>query len=136
VQIPANTEYSSLNLAAAVMVICYEIRIAMLERLAINGSDGAQSDQRFALDSVYNPDYEQEFWDVPKADAQQMELFYEHLEKTLTDLTFHNQDNPRLLMQRMRRLFMRIRPDTMEINILRGVLSYVDHHVKIANKKD
>lgn len=136
VQIPANAEYSSLNLAAAVMVICYEIRIAMLERLAIDGSEAAQRDQRFAQDSVYNPDNEQEFWDVPKADAHQLELFYQHLEKTLTDLTFHDQDNPRLLMQRMRRLFMRIRPDTMEINILRGVLSYVDHHVKIANKKD
>jgi tRNA C32,U32 (ribose-2'-O)-methylase TrmJ len=39
-------------------------------------------------------------------------------------------------MQRMRRLFTRIRPDTMEINVLRGVLTYVDHHVKLANKKD
>ena len=136
VQIPANPEYSSLNLAAAVMVICYEVRVAMLERLAPMGNDTAQREQRFAADSLYNPDNEVEFWDVPKADAHQLELFFEHLEKTLVDLTFHKPENPRLLMQRMRRLFTRIRPDTMEINVLRGVLTYVDHHVKLANKKD
>jgi tRNA (cytidine32/uridine32-2'-O)-methyltransferase len=136
VQIPANPEYSSLNLAAAVMVVCYEVRVAMLERLAPEGSELAQRDQRFAEDALYNPDNEVEFWDVPKADAHQLELFYEHLEKTLVELTFHKPENPRLLMQRMRRLFTRIRPDTMEINVLRGVLTYVDHHVKLANKKD
>lgn len=136
VQIPANAEYSSLNLAAAVMVICYEVRVAMLEALAPAGDEAAQREQRFAEDKVYNPDNETEFWDVPKADAHQLELFYQHLEKTLTDLTFHKPENPRLLMQRMRRLFTRIRPDTMEINILRGILAYVDDHVKMANKKD
>lgn len=135
VQIPANPEYSSLNLAAAVTVICYEVRVAMLDALAASDGEQAQREQRFADDDYYNPDNETEFWDVPKADAHQLDLFYRHLEQTLTDLTFHKPDNPRQLMQRMRRMFMRIRPDAMEINILRGVLSFVDEHIRLANKK-
>ena len=135
VQIPANPEYSSLNLGAAVAVICYEVRVAMLAALAQTDNDQIQREQRFAQDAFYNHDHEAEFWDVPKADAHQLELFFQHLEKTLTDITFHNPDNPRLLMQRMRRLFMRIRPDTMEINLLRGVLSLVDDQVRKAKEQ-
>ena len=48
-------------------------------------------------------------------------------------MDFHDPENPRLLMPRMRRLFGRIRPDAMEINILRGVLTYIDEHVRRAN---
>ncbi|MEX2334992.1 MAG: RNA methyltransferase, partial [Pseudohongiella sp.] len=125
VQIPANPDYSSLNLAAAVAVICYEVRIAMLERAG---------DRLLGADApMYDPASEDEYWDVPKADGHQMELFYEHLEKTLVAMDFHDPENPRLLMPRMRRLFGRIRPDSMEINILRGVLTFVDEHVRRAN---
>lgn len=125
VQIPANEEYSSLNLAAAVMVICYEVRIAMLEHAG---------DPRLGADApLYDPASEDEYWDVPKADGHQMELFYQHLEKALVAMDFHDPENPRLLMPRMRRLFGRIRPDAMEINILRGVLTYIDEHVRRAN---
>lgn len=125
VQIPANEDYSSLNLAAAVMVICYEVRIAMLEHAG---------DPRLGAEApMYNPATEDEYWDVPKADGHQMELFYEHLEKTLVAMDFHDPENPRLLMPRMRRLFGRIRPDSMEINILRGVLTFVDEHVRRAH---
>lgn len=125
VQIPANPEYSSLNLAAAVMVICYEVRVAMLEH-AGEQNLGAEA-------AMYDSASEEEYWDVPKADGHQMELFYAHLEQVLVDMDFHDPQNPRLLMPRMRRLFGRIRPDSMEINILRGVLTYVDHHVKLAH---
>lgn len=125
VQIPANEDYSSLNLAAAVMVICYEVRIAMLEHAG---------DPRLGADApLYDPASEDEYWDVPKADGHQMELFYQHLEKALVAMDFHDPENPRLLMPRMRRLFGRIRPDAMEINILRGVLTYIDEHVRRAN---
>jgi TrmH family RNA methyltransferase len=118
VQIPANEDYSSLNLAAAVMVICYEVRIAMLEYAG---------DDRLGADApMVSPDSEAEYWDVPKADGHQMELFYQHLEQALVAMDFHDPDNPRLLMPRMRRLFGRIRPDSMEINILRGVLTFVE----------
>ena len=85
------------------------------------------------LPPIYDPASEDEYWDVPKADGRQLELFYEHLEQVLVDMDFHDPDNPRLLMPRMRRLFGRIRPDSMEINILRGVLTYVDDHVKRAS---
>lgn len=125
VQIPANEDYNSLNLAAAVMVICYEVRIAMLEHAG---------DPRLGAEApMYDPATEDEYWDVPKADGHQMELFYEHLEKTLVAMEFHDPENPRLLMPRMCRLFGRIRPDSMEINILRGVLTFVDEHVRRAH---
>jgi tRNA (cytidine32/uridine32-2'-O)-methyltransferase len=124
VQIPANEEYSSLNLAAAVMVITYEVRVAMLEALASGAT---------VAPAFYDAQVEDEYWDVPKADGHQLELFYAHLEQVLVDMGFHDPKNPRLLMPRMRRLFGRIRPDTMEINILRGVLTYVDDHVKRAH---
>jgi tRNA C32,U32 (ribose-2'-O)-methylase TrmJ len=55
-----------------------------------------------------------------------LEHFYKHLESVLTDIEFLDPDNPRLLMRRMRRLFIRARPDKNEINILRGVLTAVD----------
>ena len=55
-------------------------------------------------------------------DAQQMELFYEHLEQALLDIGFLNPRQPKRLMMRLRRLFNRARPDQNEINILRGIL--------------
>lgn len=149
VQIPANPEYSSLNLAAAVMVVCYETRVAMLEargetealndsEIEVSTTETAQASEvnRKTESPIYDPASEDEYWDVPKADGKQLELFYAHLEQVLVDMDFHDPDNPRLLMPRMRRLFGRIRPDAMEINILRGVLTYVDDHVKRANAEN
>lgn len=139
VQIPANPDYSSLNLAAAVMVVCYEARVAMLEARGESeeepdkGTLPTEDQSASAIPPIYDPASEDEYWDVPKADGRQLELFYEHLEQVLVDMDFHDPENPRLLMPRMRRLFGRIRPDSMEINILRGVLTYVDDHVKRAN---
>ena len=100
VQIPANPDYASLNLAAAVQIICYEILVAH-----------EQPGQ-----GVEVPDY------VP-ADSGEMERFYQHLEETLIALDFLDPDNPRQLMRRLRRLYSRARPDENEINILRGMLS-------------
>lgn len=108
VQIPADTEYSSLNLAAAVMVLIYEVRMAALAEEALMA------------------DREDAYWDEPKADGRQLEHFYQHLEKVLVDIDFHDPENPRMLMPRMRRLFGRIRPDRMEMNILRGILSHIE----------
>jgi tRNA C32,U32 (ribose-2'-O)-methylase TrmJ len=61
-----------------------------------------------------------------------LEHFYEHLENTLIDIEFLDPDNPRLLMRRMRRLFIRARPDKNEVSILRGILGAVDR----ARKED
>ncbi len=55
-----------------------------------------------------------------------MENFYEHLERVLTDVQFLDPDNPRHLMRRLRRLFIRARPDQNEVNILRGILTAVE----------
>jgi tRNA (cytidine32/uridine32-2'-O)-methyltransferase len=102
VHIPSNPEYSSLNLAAAVQVIAYELRVAAL-----------QASQ------------EPQAWDYDYATAEAMQSFYEHLEKVLIDIQFLNPKAPRQLMTRLRRLFNRARPDVMELNILRGILGAI-----------
>jgi tRNA (cytidine32/uridine32-2'-O)-methyltransferase len=103
IQIPANPEYPSLNIAAALQVIAYELFVA----------------------SESMPEAP-EAWDYPASTAEQMELFYEHLERVLLDIKFLNPQAPRQLLPRLRRLFHRARPDTMEMNILRGILSAIE----------
>ena len=117
VQIPTDANYSSLNLASAVLVICYELHKA-----------GIASQQ---LPEVAEDD----FWDREKANGEQVEHFYRHLEKVMTDLDFHDPDNPRQLMQRMRRLFSRIRIDVMEMNILRGILTNIEYKIGVKQGK-
>lgn len=117
VNIPADEKLSSLNLAAAVMVISYEVRQELLRRKELGLPNVAPADDVVA-DGVN--------WDVPKATGKQVESFYTHIEQVMVDLNFHDPDNPRLLMLRMRRLFGRIRPDQMEISVLRGFLAHVD----------
>ena len=112
VQIPAEEKYSSLNLAAAVLVISYEIRKAAKAAGKRNTEEKNQ---------------DTEAWDQEFATVQQVEHFYQHLEQVLIDIKFHDPENPRQLMQRMRRLFGRIRLDVMELNILRGILTNIEH---------
>jgi tRNA (cytidine32/uridine32-2'-O)-methyltransferase len=107
IQIPTNPEYSSLNIAAAVQVIAYELRVASL------GEKSAS-----------------ETWDYEWANAQQMESFYDHLEKVLIDIEFLDPKTPRQLMTRLRRLFYRARPDIMEMNILRGILGMIEKKIR------
>ncbi len=99
--IAANPHYSSLNLAAAVQVVCYEVRVAC-EADAPGTPCGTTSDL---------------------ADAAQLEHFYQHLERVLVQVRFLDPAQPRHLMRRLRRLFNRARPDRNEINILRGILT-------------
>ena len=100
--IPTHPDFSSLNLAMAVQVLTYEIRAAQAEK---------------------RPAYEA---DAPLATSEDLERFYGHLEQVLTDLQFFDPENPRYLMRRLRRLFIRARPDQNELNILRGILTSVD----------
>jgi TrmH family RNA methyltransferase len=100
VQIPGNPDYSSLNLAAAVQIICYEIYVAE------SGGVTPVVDQEQAAVS-----------------ADEMERFFRHLEQTLVEIDFLDPANPRQLMRRLRRLYNRARPDENEVNILRGMLS-------------
>ena len=101
--IPTNPEFSSLNIAMAVQVMTYEIRLASVEALDTEGTDK-----------------------TPAATSEEMEHFYRHLESVMTESGFLDPDNPRLLMRRLRRLFIRAAPDKSEVNILRGLLSAVD----------
>ena len=98
VNIPASSDFSSLNLAAAVQVMGYELRVA------------AQS---------HVPDMPE----IRLAPHEQVEGFYAHLEKTLFEIGFFTTQNPARLMQRLRRLYARTRLEPEEINILRGILS-------------
>ncbi len=124
IHIPSNPDYSSLNLAMAVQVMCYEIRMQYLRGLE-NGENSPQ------LKAINSP--EDLGWDVPLASVSELDGFFGHLESVLADIEFHRRDNPRQLMTRLRRLFQRARPDQMEINILRGVLTAVQ---KSAGKQD
>lgn len=105
VHVPTSAEYSSLNLAAAVQLLCYELRMCALEGTTVLADPA---------------------WDEPPATIDGMERFYEHLERTLTDISFLDPAAPRQLMARLRRLFNRVRLDQMELNILRGMLTEVD----------
>ncbi len=108
VHIPSNPEYSSLNLAAAVQVLCYEVRMASL------GDAGG------LIPAITD-------WDVPPARAEDLEMYFQHLEQALVDIGFHDRDNPRQTMARLRRLYSRIRLDEMELSILRGVLTAIQN---------
>ncbi len=101
--IPTNPAFSSLNLAMAVQVLTYELRVASM------------------LDA--GPGFETE---APPATGEEMEHFYAHLENVARDIGFLDPENPRHLMRRLRRLFIRSRPDKNEVNILRGILTAVD----------
>ncbi|WP_432696511.1 tRNA (cytosine(32)/uridine(32)-2'-O)-methyltransferase TrmJ [Marinobacterium sp. YM272] len=108
VHIPSVEGFSSLNIAAAVQVICYELRMAHL--LA-----DEQSKPQWGTD-----------WDIELADHLELERLFEHLEQTLVDIDFLDPDNPRQLMPRLRRLVLRAVPDKVEVNVLRGILKSVN----------
>lgn len=115
VHIPANPDYSSLNLATAVQVICYEVRMAYLQ----------------AAEGNTLPQHQ---WDMPPAEAQALESYYLHLEQTLEELGFLDPANPKQTMTRLRRLYNRVRMDQMELNILRGVLTAMQNYVFYTTK--
>jgi tRNA (cytidine32/uridine32-2'-O)-methyltransferase len=104
VHIPSNPDYSSLNLATAVQVLAYEVRMASLQ------------DENGVLPSM-------DEWDQPLATADELELFHQHLAETMATLNFYDPDNPKQLLTRMRRLFNRTRMDKMEVSMLRGLLT-------------
>ena len=98
VMIPANPGYSSLNLAAAVQVMCYELRLAAIAP----GAPPAPEN--------------------PPAGFDEIRRFYEHLEAAVTQSGFLDPAHPKRLMPRLRRLFDRIRLERDEVSLLRGML--------------
>ena len=101
--IPTSEAYSSLNLGMAVQIVCYELRMLAVQDQLPAGED--------------------EQWDTPFTNRDNMERFYTHLEQTLADIEFLDPAAPRQLMVRLRRLYGRVRLDEMELNILRGILT-------------
>ena len=104
--IPSNSEYGSLNIAAAVQILCYEWHVAQLET-----QYEAFKDSPPPLKSL--------------APVGEKEGFYEHLWQALDKIEFLDKDNPTPLMRKMRRLFDRSQMSSAEINILRGILKNV-----------
>ena len=116
VTIPVNTDYGVLNVAQAIQVICYEMRMATLAAVE-SGKDEAAT--------MPVTDTESMQWDEPLVTHEQMEQFYPHIEKMLAEIEFLDPKNPRLLPLRLRRLFGRIQLDRMEYHLLRGIFSRV-----------
>ena len=116
VTIPVNSDYGVLNVAQAIQVLCYEMRMATLAF-----ADKQHDDQAV----MHVTDSEDMHWDEPLVTHEQMEQFYPHIEKMLAEIEFMDPKNPRLLPLRLRRLFGRIQLDKMEYHLLRGIFSRV-----------
>lgn len=96
--IPTNPDFSSLNVAAAVQVMCYELHMA-------SGQNNIQAEAK-----------------NPLATNDEVEGFYQHLEETLVKIGFLNPQEPKKLMPRVRRIYARAHLEKEEVNILRGIL--------------
>ncbi|MBX9914032.1 MAG: tRNA (cytosine(32)/uridine(32)-2'-O)-methyltransferase TrmJ [Pseudomonadaceae bacterium] len=109
VHIPSDPEFSSLNLAAAVQVLTYEVRMAWL---AAQGQPTKMAKLETHAEQGSLP-----------VTADELERFYAHMESTLVQIGFHDPENPRHLMPRLRRLYGRNNISKLEMNILRGILT-------------
>ena len=116
VTIPVNSDYGVLNVAQAIQVICYEMRMAAMNFVENPVDPEAQMHVTDDIDMQ---------WDEPLVTHEQMEQFYPHLEKMLAEIEFMDPKNPRLLPLRLRRLFGRIQLDRMEYHLLRGIFTRV-----------
>ena len=111
ITVPTDPTYGSLNLSQAVQVVAWEIREAWLA-------------QGVVTSAVESRD--------PPAEAAQMEAFFEHLARTLDDIDFHKGRSPEVILQRLRRLFLRAEPDQRELRVLHGVLADASRMARLA----
>ena len=110
VNIPANPDFSSLNLAAAVQVMGYELNVAAQGAIPVAP-------------------------EIRPATHEQVEGLFVHLEKTLLEIGFFTTQNPARMMQRLRRLYARARLEPEEVNILRGILSVTtEYNARLAKR--
>ena len=119
VTIPADPDYSSLNLAAAVQVLCYELRLAML---------GLQ-------EAVPAPPAPAPDGDVPASHAE-LEGFFTQLADTLDAIDFHKGRAPESAMRKLRRIFLRAALDDRDVRLLRGVLADAQRMARLAAERD
>ena len=111
VHIPSAADFPSLNLAQAVQVLAYELRIAQLERAPRETAQGK-------AESLAN--------------NAELEHFFGHLEQMLDDIDFHKGRSPRTIMQRLRRLFLRNQLEQREVRILRGIFDDAQRMSRLA----
>ena len=107
VRIPSVESFASLNLAQAVMVVCYEVSQAFMDI----------PKQAVRL-----------------AEAEKVERMFEHMEKTLTQIGFLDSDHPKRIMRVLRNLFGRSQMVEREVQILQGIWSQMDRYVRIGAK--
>lgn len=98
--IPANPEYTSLNLAQAVQIMCYELRMTI--------TTGELHYQEKAAELASQDD---------------LERFYEHMREVLEQIGYINPRAPKKLFERLRRMYGRTRLEKEEVNLLRGILT-------------
>jgi tRNA (cytidine32/uridine32-2'-O)-methyltransferase len=116
VHIPANPDYSSLNLAAAVQVLAYELRLAALD----------------AAPGATQPSQPSPRGDETPASHAAIEGFFSQLAETLDAIDFHKGRAPESAMRKLRRLFLRAEPDMAEVRLLRGVLADAQRMARLA----
>ena len=115
VHIPADPAFSSLNLAQAVQVLAYELRLATIaEPGAVPAGDERE----------------------PAATVDQLEHFFTHLEQTLDDIDFHKGRSPRTINKRLRRLFLRAQLEQREVRILRGIFDDAQRMARLAKESE
>nr|WP_281782097.1 RNA methyltransferase [Lysobacter auxotrophicus] len=123
VHIPANPDYSSLNLAAAVQVLSYELRLALLD--AASGEGNADADAAAAQEDPR---------ELPASHAE-LEGFFAQLADTLDAIDFHKGRAPESAMRKLRRLYLRAGLDVREVRILRGILADAQRMAMLAGSK-
>lgn len=115
VHIPSDPEFSSLNLAAAVQVLAYEVRMAQLEGQAA-------------------PPPEPGYGEAPASHAQ-LEGLFGQFGDTLDQIDFHKGRAPESAMRKLRRLFMKADLSEQEVRLLRGILSDAQRMARLANER-
>jgi len=116
VHIPANPDYSSLNLAAAVQVLAYELRLALLDAPSTSEDEGEGPGE-------------------PSATHAQIEGLFAQLGETLDAIDFHKGRAPESAMRKLRRLFLRADLNEREVRLLRGVLADAQRMASIASRR-
>lgn len=131
VQIPANPDYSSLNLAMAVQTLSYEVRTSYLlsldnhqqEQQERSTGNGAYIGKKVIGKKLTNAKSEDdEVYPV----TEETERFYQHFENALITTGFIVDSHPGLVMTKLRRLFNRARPDVKEVKMMRGILASIE----------
>jgi tRNA (cytidine32/uridine32-2'-O)-methyltransferase len=113
VHIPSVDDFPSLNLAQAVQLLAYELRLATLAQ------------------GPATPEEKLE----PLATVDELEHFFGHLAQTLDDIDFHKGRSPVTIMKRLRRLFLRTGLEQREVRILRGIFDDAQRQARRAREK-